>query len=340
MLRDRIGHLRETAAWIAGRQRSDGCIPHWDDAAADPWDHVEAAMGLDVAGRHLEARRAYEWLARVQRADGAWAASYLDGRVVDGTLDANFTAYVAVGARHHYLHTEDSAWLESMWPAIERAVGFVLDLQLPDGSVAWARDPGGRPWPRALLTSSSCIHLSLRSAVDVARVLGLERPDWELAAVEVAAAVERGSSFQPKDRFAMDWYYPVLGGVLGDVAARTRLASRWDEFVVDGRGCRCVSDRLWVTSAETCELVMSLALAGFEDVAEEVFSWVQYLRDADGSYWTGATYPDDVIWPRERNTWSAGAVLLAADVLDPTSITRALFDLRDVGAEERVVDPL
>ncbi|MGI8753010.1 MAG: hypothetical protein ACR2MN_11985 [Acidimicrobiales bacterium] len=38
---------------------------------ADPWNHVEAAMALVVAGRVAEAEAAYAWLASTQLADGS-----------------------------------------------------------------------------------------------------------------------------------------------------------------------------------------------------------------------------------------------------------------------------
>ena len=47
-------------------------IPWFPDGHCDPWNHVETAMALDVAGLHAEAERAYEWLADTQRADGGW----------------------------------------------------------------------------------------------------------------------------------------------------------------------------------------------------------------------------------------------------------------------------
>ena len=42
---------------------------------------------------------------------------------------------------------------------------------------------------------------------------------------------------------------------------------------------------------------------------------MQHLRDADGGYWTGYVYPDDVNWPAEHTTYTAAAVILAADAL-------------------------
>ena len=68
----------------------------------------------------------------------------------------------------------------------------------------------------------------------------------------------------------MDWYYPILGGVLRGHAAEARLASKWDTFVAPGRGVRCVSDQPWVTAAETCELVMALDAIGLHERAHLV----------------------------------------------------------------------
>ena len=104
----------------------------------------------------------------------------------------------------------------------------------------------------------------------------------------------------------MDWYYPMLGGALRGPAAHERLAADWDRFVVPGLGIRCVSDRPWVTGAETCELVLALCAVGDHDRAAELFADMQHLRDPDGSYWTGYVYPDDARWPEERTTWTVG----------------------------------
>ena len=39
----------------------------------------------------------------------------------------------------------------------------------------------------------------------------------------------------------MDWYYPMLSGALEGEAGRQRMAQGWSEFVIEGRGVRCVS---------------------------------------------------------------------------------------------------
>jgi len=320
------GRLKETARAIASHQSPDGCIPWSIGHHADPWDMIEAAMGLDAAGLHAEAESAYAWLADVQGPDGSWAASYVDGRVVDHTLDANFVAYIATGAWHHFMTTGDDRFLKRMWSTVEGAMDFVLGLQMRSGAIAWARDARNVPWPGALLTSSSCIYLSLRSAITIARRLGMERPDWELALADLGVAVRsKPDAFEAKERYAMDWYYPVLGGIVTGNEAGEMLSARWDHFVIEGRGCRCVDDRPWVTTGETCELVLACLAFGVDDKALQLFEWIQHLRDDDGLYWTGANYPGGERWPDEKTTWSAGSILLAAAALEDQEATLGLF---------------
>jgi hypothetical protein len=87
-------------------------------------------------------------------------------------------------------------------------------------------------------------------------------------------------------------------------------------FVVTGLGARCVAHRPWVTAAETCELVLALNAVGLTSPARALFKWVQHLRATGGRYWTGATFPDGRMWPRETTTWTAAAVILAAAALN------------------------
>ena len=105
-------------------------------------------------------------------------------------------------------------------------------------------------------------------------------------------------AFAPKHRWAMDWYYPVLGGVVLGDAGRARLDERSDTFLMDGRGVRCVSDRPWITVAETCECALAHLAVGDRQMAETLFGWAQQFRhDEDGRYWTGTVFPDEARFP-------------------------------------------
>ncbi len=328
---------------IAEVQLPSGQVPWFPGGHADPWNHVEAAMALDLGGRRAEADRAYEWLVATQRPDGAWHQYYIGDEIEEAKLDANVCAYVATGVWHRYLLTRDRGFLEAMWPVVTRAIDFVLGLQKPRGEIIWARHADGTPWSFALLTGSSSICHSLRCAIACAEELGCERPDWELSAARLAHVVaHEPDAFEPKHRWAMDWYYPVLAGVLRGRAARERLAERRPTFVMEGRGVRCVSDRPWITAAETCECALAHLAAGDAETALDLFRWAQSLRHESGAYWTGIVYPEQLHFPGgERSTYTAAAVVLAADALAGTSPASGLFtdhtllpELIDTGAVE------
>lgn len=323
--------VAETAASIAAVQRRDGMIPWFPGGHSDPWNHVEAAMALVVGGRRDAAEAAYGWLARNQHPDGAWFMYYLDDGIEEPRRDTNVISYVATGAWFHYLATGDRGFLEWAWPMVRRAVRFALRHQLPGGELIWAVDPDGDLPRYALLTGSSSAYFSLRCAIAIAEELGDDQPDWELAAGRLAHAVaHRPEAFEPKVPWAMDWYYPVLCGAVSGPAARSRLDERWDEFVMDGIGVRCISDRPWITAAETSECVMALDSAGCRDRALDLFTWIQDMRAEDGSYWTGRVHPQRVNFPGgERSTYTAAAVVLAANTLSDCGPTAGFF--RGVG---------
>lgn len=319
--------LQLTVDYIASVQLTNGMVPWFPGGHADPWNHTEALMALALGGRVAEAERGYDWLTSQQRPDGAWHQYYVEDGVEQDKLDANVVAYVAAGVWHHWLLTKDRGFLESMWPVVESAIGFVLDLQTPRGEILWARHADGTPWTFALLTGSSSICHSLRCAIAIAAQLGHQRPDWELSAAQLARVIrEEPDAFAPKHRWAMDWYYPVLTGVITGDAGRQRLDERFDAFVMEGKGVRCVSDRPWVTAAETCECMMALLAVGETERAHLLFEWAQNLREDDGRYWTGIVYPDEVHFPGgEQSTYTAAAVILGADALTGASPASALF---------------
>jgi hypothetical protein len=325
---DEIG---ATVDAIADWQLPSGMIPWYPGGHADPWNHVECAMALDLGGLKHESEQAYQWLADLQLPDGAWHQYYLADRVEKEKLDANVIAYVATGVWHHYLLTRDEGFVETVWPTVERAIDFVLDLQTPRGEIIWARHKDGTPWSFALLTGSSSICHSLRCAIALAEHLGHERPDWELSAARLAHVVaHEPEAFAPKHRWAMDWYYPVLAGVISGDEGRRRLGERRETFFMEGKGVRCVADRPWITAAETCECLLAHLAVGEDDIAFELFEWAQHLRADDGHYWTGIVYPDAVHFPgEEKTTYTAAAVVLAADALSDTSAAARLFTDHD-----------
>ncbi len=327
----KAGYLRATARYIRRVQEPSGAIPWFPGGILDPWDHVEAAMGLSTSGHLAEAEAAYRWLARHQRGDGCWLAAYRSDAVVDGSrAESNFVAYVATGVWHHYLISRDRRFLDDLWPTVVAAMEFVLRLQASSGEIYWARDTRKGVSRDALVTGCSSIHKSLECAIHHAVELGENPRPWMHARDRLRQALcDRPDCFdrtwESKSRFAMDWFYPVLTGVVQGDQARQRLNARWRTFVEPGLGCRCVSDQPWVTIAETCELAMACVAAGARHRGRTLFENIRRHQAEDGSWWTGYVFADEALWPDERPTWTAGAVLLAADALTAATPASVLF---------------
>jgi hypothetical protein len=325
-------------------QREDGAIPWYAGGVVDPWNHTEAAMGLTLLGEIDAARNAFAFLANTQLEDGSWwgelgaiipldeTAHYIHKDEVKEKpiRDTNFTAYIATGAWHHYLITRDRAWLTKIWPHVEAATGFVLAHQSEHGDIRWAADEARTPEDDALITGCSSIYKSLECAAHIAAELGAPRNDWMLARAALGNALRLmphrfDRTWPSKDRFSMDWYYPVLAGVVTGEAARARLAAKWDLFVAESKGCRCVHDAPWVTVAESAELVLALLAAGERRKAEEMLEWQHQWRDDAGAYWMGYQFENEIAWPAEKPAWTSAAIILAADAVTGASAAAHLF---------------
>lgn len=332
---------RSTAQWLASHQQPSGEILWSMDGKSDPWDHVHAAMGLVTVGRYDAARAAYRFLARTQDENGGFAAERIHGRVTRASNESNHAAYLATGLWHLYCATNDSAFLAELWPTLERAIDWVVSLQLPSGAIAWA-EKNGKIWRAPLVTGSSSIHGSLVCAIRIAEHLDHERPHWRNALRKLArvlrhdmAAFENTDLPEAPGRFSMDWYYPVLAGAVRGEAGRQRLLApeATTSFIQEGVGCRCVRDKPWYTIAETCELVLALDAVDQRERARRILSWVRAQRTENGAYWTGATHPEGIIFPDgEQTTWTAAAVIIAHDAVLGDSATSSFF--RDLDGDD------
>jgi hypothetical protein len=319
--------IRATAEHLASLQLPSGMIQWFPGGHSDPWNHIESAMALDVAGLHKEAEHAYEWLAEIQRDDGSWHAYYRpDGSVEDAKLDSNVCAYIATGVWHHWRSTWDRGFAENMWPTVVRALDFVMSLRRDDGVPLWAVEPDGQPWDYALLTGTASIQHALRCGS------------------HIGEALTQPHAFQPKDRWAMDWYYPVLTSALTGAHAKARMADGWDRFVMEGLGVRCVDDEPWITASETAECAIAYATLGDMTTATDLLRWTQPHRNMSpsgapltatpdaataGAYWTGIVHGGDegrVLFPFDEHTsYTAAAVILAVDAITQTTQAADLF---------------
>jgi hypothetical protein len=236
-------------------------------------------------------------------------------------------AYIGVGLFHTWLIHKDRAFLTHMWPTLEKAIQYAISLQTDTGEIYWAKSPEGKVDPMSLLSGSSSIFLSLKCALAIASVLEKKMPAWERAFEMLGMSIRENihNYNVSKSRFSMYWFYPILCGALTGTRAAARIDRYWNKYVIEGQGARCVSDQPWVTIAESSELV--LALYGMGDVkkARIVFSWIQDRIFEDKTYWCGYTYPDMVVWPEEKISWTNAVVLLAADALYGLTNASGLF---------------
>jgi len=315
-----LNFYKDSLDYIIKVQAPDGSISWEKDRKLDPWDHVEAAMGLIIGGKEAEARSAFLWLKENQEEDGSWYAQYNNGTPESQRKESNFTAYIATGLWHNYLVSKDKNLLKEMFSTLDLAMRFVVSLQTDFGDIRWAKE-NNKILDDSLITGCSSIYKSLDCAISIYRILGHDTKSLvkakELLKTCLLENVERfDRSWKSKKRYSMDWYYPVMCGVVKGKKAKEKIQSRWDEFVIDGMGCKCVVEEPWVTIAESSELVVALVVIGEVDKAKELFEWLHQWKDPkDNLYWTGYVYTDQKYWPVEKPTWTAAAVLIAADSL-------------------------
>lgn len=328
-----VAHLSRFAAAadrIEELQQPDGAIPWFKNGPWDSWNHVESAMALVAMERMDAANAAYDHLEATQRPDGAWAGEYgnalpmadeehMSRERAPTVLDTNFTAYPAVGLTHYLLKTDDLGLIRRRWPMIRAAMDFILSLQREDGAFHWSADAVGTDMDDALLTGNASTAKSLECAIYLAGRLGEASDDLEMAHAALANALRtKPDAFDRRGngaRFAMDWYYPVLSGVLDKTSAQHRLKEKWATFITPHMGCRCVSDEPWITVAETCELVMALLAVGDRQTAQQVLASVSDITDDNGVFWMGWQYEEDTVWPSEKPSWTQAAMILAVDAM-------------------------
>ena len=283
-------------------------------------------MALDIGGEHDRAADAYRWLAGRQRPDGSWAAEYRDGCESAPAAESNHAGYLAVGGWHSWLLTGDEQLVTDLWPAVRRGLDLVVRMQLAGGAVSWALRPDGTPDDTALLTGNAASSRRCAAASRWPALHGEPSPtgSWR-SPTSVRPAHPARRLRRPQ---------PLLDGLVlpgarrrahGDGGARAagRATGTGSSSRAWARAASPTSP--WVTGAETCELALALAAAGQPDAAIEQVAAMQHLRHDDGSYWTGLVYADDARWPVERTTWTAAAVVLAADALAGATAAASLF---------------
>ena len=312
---------RNSIDYILSVQNMDGSIPWEFEKKLDPWDHIEAAMGLSIGRKKEESERAFIWLRDNQLSDGSWYAEYLNSIPATKRRETNFSAYIATGLWHYYLIFEDKDFIETMLPTLAKALDFVLSMQTEGGDIYWASEEGKEILDDSLITGSSSIYKSLECAAATFDIFDKPIESILVSKNKLKISINNNPqrydrSWESKSRYSMDWYYPILCGIYDKEKSIEEINSKWAEFIVKGMGCKCVKEEPWVTVAESSELVTALVKIGLYNEAETLFNSLHQWRDEkDGLYWTGYVYTDKKFWPVEKPTWTAGAILLAADAL-------------------------
>ena len=317
--------------YITKCQNRLGAIAWEPNGKVDPWDHVESIMALNLLDFKEEALKGFDWLISSQEQDGSWYSEYQGEKITNLNKETNFCAYISSGALHHFLNFKELSFLEKIWPTLKKSIEFVISGQTDEGDILWAKDNNEEWMDDSLLTGCASIFKSLNDFNKIAKTLGYEefilKEEIKNLKDSIINKSERfDRTWESKARHSMDWYYPVLCGIYSKQDSKKIINESWDEFVVPGLGCKCVSEEPWVTVAESCELILALNKIDEKKTALEIFENISRLIDLkDKLFWTGYVYKDDKFWPIEKPSWTAAAVVLAANSLFEFNSTSNFF---------------
>ena len=249
--------------YITKCQNRLGAIAWEPNGKVDPWDHVESIMALNLLDFKEEALKGFDWLISSQEQDGSWYSEYQGEKITNLNKETNFCAYISSGALHHFLNFKERSFLEKIWPTLKKSIEFVISGQTDEGDILWAKDDNEEWMDDSLLTGCASIFKSLNDFNKIAKTLGYEefilKEEIKNLKDSIINKSERfDRTWESKARNSMDWYYPVLCGIHNKQDSKKIINERWDEFVVPGLGCKCVSEEPWVTVAESCELILAL----------------------------------------------------------------------------------
>ena len=318
------------AKYILSCQDSEGGIRWEPNSKLDPWDHIESAMGLDVLGFEAESKNAYNWLRAYQESDGSWLSLFHSSEK-NNLKETNFSSYIAVGMWHHFKNFKDKNFLDEYWPVLDAAIEFTLSAQSEHGDFFWAKD--NKNWlDDSLKTGCSSIYMSLLCYKKIAneidkrdRVSDTQLNNLRDCLINKPFRFDR--NWESKERYSMDWYYPILSGAFSKSDSIELIRDKWNEFVVEGLGCKCVKEEPWVTAAESAELVLALNKIGLKNEAEKILQDTFNLIDDDGLLWTGYVFKDKKFWPIEKPSWTMGAAILAGNAINKFSPSSDFFEL-------------
>jgi GH15 family glucan-1,4-alpha-glucosidase len=123
-------------ALVAIKQSQNPVLGTWP-AATNPiaygyktWirDSAVTALALDSAGHHSETDKYFRWLASIQRTDGSFGTTYDEwtGAFVNFVEpESDSVGMFLMGVERHWAQTGDTAFRDALWPAVQKAAGFI-----------------------------------------------------------------------------------------------------------------------------------------------------------------------------------------------------------------------
>ena len=313
---DGLNHLGEFLDHV---QFLSGAIPSNQDGSHDPWDHLEAVMGLTTLGYKDQALNGLHWMATNQNEDGSWYNLYQDNKPLELNKQTNYASYIAVAVWHFYLLNNDIHFLKNFWEPVKKGVLFSLSLQHSNGAIAWNIDKYEKIDEDYLLTGCSSIAKSLECAIAICQVLDHKsfELEWRESHSKLIVALENPAEIfdlkKDRSRFSMDWYYPILGGINSKKRIVSLIEMIKNSFWIKDLGIKCVADEPWVTVAETSECSIAFKKIGEDKIASELLLNAIAIVDSHDIPYMGWQFNENIYWPEETPSWTAAACILAAD---------------------------
>jgi len=309
--------------YIKSCQSPSGAIPSLKGGKLDPWDHIESLMGLTTLGNLEGARLGFDWLISNQNKDGSWYSEFVNDKATQTNKQTHFSCYMSTGLLHYYLITKDLEYVKSIWPHARKGINFCLNLQNNKGTIPWCLNEEGLPGDDYLITGSSSILKSLECAIALSKIIKdtdkLMLDSWETSYLKLRKAIRNPEGLfdiqVDRKRFSMDWYYPIISGAFNTEESKKIINKTLSEFYVKGIGIKCVKEEPWVTVAETNEFVIAAAKAEELNLAQDIFFESLNISDNNNIPFMGWQYVENIFWPDEKPSWTAAAVVLAADSL-------------------------
>lgn len=325
---DGLNHLGK---FLVDVQFLSGAIPSNQDGSHDPWDHLEALMGLTTLGYKTQALKGLSWMVSNQNQDGSWYNLYQDEKPLELNKQTNYAAYIAVAVWHFYLINNDVNFLQEFWEPVKKGILFSLSFQHDNGAIAWNIDEFEKIDEDYLLTGCSSIAKSLECAIAICQALGDQNYEskWRIAHSKLIGALEKPSGIfdlkKDRSRFSMDWYYPILGGINSKKRINSLTTKIKDSFWIQGLGIKCVLDEPWVTVAETSECSIAYKKIGKDKIALELLHNAISIVDSKSIPYMGWQFHENIYWPDETPSWTSAACILAADANNQLTSGAGLF---------------